>query len=77
MKPQLKRTVANRVQHIAKRCRTVEQVTRVWNWIDHREAPEPLWDSLRASCPWAFADPKNTNSMLFSYHAATDGVRHA
>ena len=45
----------------------LRNATRVWNIIDHMADPGDCWDVLRIRCPWAFNDPRDTNSIAFTY----------
>lgn len=47
--------------------RNLVDATRLWNWIDHQDAPEPYWAKMCEAVPWAFADPSWPNSILFVY----------
>ena len=40
---------------------------RLWDAIDRfdprERPPEPLWDAMLIALPWAFSDPRNSNSI--------------
>lgn len=42
-------------------------VTMLWNLADSTESPEPLWAILAATCPEAFDDPRDVNTIRFAY----------
>lgn len=55
----------HRFQRICDKCHTLEQAVRLWNWIDHQDDPEWMWNELMAACPWAFASLRSFNSIRF------------
>lgn len=57
----------HRLPMVAARCRSLRDVTRLWNWIDDQYDCEYLWSLLAIYCPWAFVDPNDVNTMKFTY----------
>lgn len=45
---------------------TNKDASKLWNWIDHRSNPEPLWAIMQVKTPWAFRDVDNANSIHFT-----------
>lgn len=41
--------------------------TWLWNLIDEFPDPEPLWEFMAETIPWAFSDPAYTNSIRITY----------
>jgi hypothetical protein len=56
-----------RVARLASKCRDIRDVTRLWNLIDCWEVSEPFWRVLADTCPWAFHEPSQVNSVKFAY----------
>lgn len=56
-----------RVVRLAAKCRDTRDVTRLWNLIDCWEVSEPFWRVLADTCPWAFHEPSQVNSVKFAY----------
>jgi len=61
------------VKHICKRITTLQEATRLWNWIDEQNEPEMLWAVMLSAVPWAFANTNGTlqhrvNSIKFAYN---------
>ena len=55
------------------RARAYNQIRRLWDCIDRLTvAPEPLWKELADTCPWAFRDTRDLNSVIRSFHDAVD-----
>lgn len=50
-----------------RKCRTLRDATRVWNWADHQAIPEAYWETMARMLPWAFRSTDNYNSMRFTY----------
>jgi len=67
------------VKHICKCTTNLKDATRLWNWIDEQDNPEPLWSVMLAALPWAFSKPQGelfhhrVNSMRFTYDADLSG----
>ena len=65
---QVEPAIRHRVESICDRFRhNPKQLTRLWNWIDCQEEPEPLWAIMTRMVPWAFRNPVNPNTMEFTY----------
>ena len=56
-----------RFEDVARKCRNRIDVTRLWNLADDTGEPEAYFDILLTTCPWAFKDRHDSNSMLFAY----------
>ena len=56
-----------RFQHVTNKCHSCVDVTRLWNLADDTSEPEAYFDILLETCPWAFRDRHDSNSMLFAY----------
>lgn len=50
---------------------TLWHATRLWNWIDYQEEPEPLWAIMRQMLPFVFEDARYSNSIYFTYAPGT------
>lgn len=66
--------LTHHVASCSKKLKSLYQATKLWNWIDHQENPEPLWGAMRQAAPWAFRDPSDANSIEFTY--ARPGSRY-
>jgi hypothetical protein len=56
----------NKFMRILSKVHTQHQATHVWNWIDHQDNPEELWDIMMEVLPWAFYGP-SPNHFMFVY----------
>ncbi len=56
------------VKHICQRITTQQEATRLWNWIDLQDEPEPLWAIMLIQLPWAFDDRRDPNTIRFEYN---------
>lgn len=45
--------------------------TRLWNHADHQRDSETFFDILTGSCPDAFSNPSDANSIIFTYPKET------
>ena len=57
----------SRFTELCKTCGNLKNATRLWNFADNQSDPEFFWFLLSDICPWAFSDPKNFNSLHFTY----------
>lgn len=72
-------TMTDRIADIASRCRTEPQVLRLWNWIDHQPAPEPLWHAMWNAAPISAGEMsvwlQNQRRLLMTTHGTTRNFR--
>lgn len=45
------------------------RATRLWNYIDCCEDPEYLWAIMASGCDYLFDNPRNFNSIQFTYRS--------
>lgn len=61
-------TTEERIERLCcEKIRSLKNATRLWNWIDHQDEPEPLWCIMTGLVSWAFDDPNDPNTVRFTY----------
>ena len=60
-------TIARFVDAANAACGDDRLVTRLWNIADHTPIPEVYWSILTCYCASSFDDPRDPNTIRFSY----------
>jgi len=54
--------------------RWLVNATRLWNWADCQDCPEPYWTIMDQILPEFFVRRDDANSALLTYHDDSFGV---
>ena len=57
----------DRFAELVRSAKTQKQVTRLWNYADHQQNADELFQIITAITPDSFDDPRDANTLRFEY----------